>query len=371
MARSSVTVRRPATVGVQPGSLVPDPAAHAPTLHVFAYSPEECSEDKACDVDRVMEFVGTKPVIWIDVIGLGDVDLIARLGNAFGLHSLALEDVVNVHQRPKVEEFDDHIFIVLHMLVPGREPETEQISLFVGDGYVLSFQERRGDCLEPVRERLRHGKGRLRVQGSDYLVYALIDAVIDGYFPVLETYGEEIEILEDAIVAEPRREHIQHLHGVKRALVMLRRTVWPTRDLLNALIRDENPIVTEQTQLFLRDAYDHTIQLMDLVETYREIASGLVDVYLSSQGARMNEIMKVLTIIATIFIPLGFLAGLWGMNFDRSSPWNQPELGWRFGYVAALSIMAAVAGMLLWYFRRKGWLDTTNVDKPGNRGEGS
>jgi magnesium transporter len=260
------------------------------------------------------------------------------------------------------------------MLDMGLEPTTEQIALFVGSGFLISFQERAGDCLEPVRERLRHGHGRLRAEGADYLAYALIDGVIDAYFPMLEHYGEEVDALEDAVVAAPRSDQAARLYRVKRDLIMLRRAVWPTRDLLNAMLRDENPLLTSHTRLFLRDAYDHTVQLMDLVETYREITTGLLDVYLSSQSARMNEIMKFLTIIATIFIPLGFLASLWGMNFDRASPWNLPELGWRFGYPAAIAVMIAVGAGLLVYFRRKGWLNSgaDRVDDSNRRkGEGA
>ncbi len=275
----------------------------------------------------------------------------------FNLHGLALEDVVNVHQRPKVEEYADHAFIVTRMIQAGLPPTTEQVSMFLGEGFLLTFQERPGDCFDPVRARLRSSRGQIRDRQADYLAYALLDAVIDGYFPVLETLGERLEVLEDAVTAEPPEAEATQIHEIKRELLLLRRAVWPQREMVNALTRETSPYVTDQTRLYLRDCYDHTIQLMDIVETYREIATGLVDIYLSSVSTRLNEIMKVLTIIATIFIPLGFVAGLYGMNFDASaSPWNMPELRWYWGYPVALGVMAAAALGMLYYFYRKGWI---------------
>ncbi len=274
----------------------------------------------------------------------------------FGLHRLALEDVLNTHQRPKAEEFDDHIFFVTRMFRPDTAARTEQLSIFLGKDFVLSFQEEHGDCLEPVRERIRKGRGRVRDKRADYLCYVLLDAVVDDYFPVLERYGEKLEALEDEVITRSEPEQIGQLHDLKRELLTVRRSVWPHREMINAVIRDANPLIAEETQLYLRDVYDHTIQLMDIVETYREIASGLVDVYVSSVSAKLNEIMKVLTIISTIFIPLGFIASLYGMNFDRTSAWNMPELGWRFGYAFALLLMGGTVAGLLVYFRRKGWL---------------
>ena len=228
--------------------------------------------------------------------------------------------------------------------------------MVLGEGWVLTFQERAGDCFEPVRERLRHGKGRIRQTGADYLAYALLDAAIDGYFPLLETMGEAIETLEDSVVTDPDRRQVEQLHHIKRDLLVLRRAIWPLRELLGALLRDETSVITPATRPYLRDTYDHTVQLMDIVETYREIASGLLDVYLSSQSARLNEVMKVLTIIATIFMPMSFVASLYGMNFDTTHPFNMPELSWPFGYAFALFIMATIATGLLWWFKRKGWL---------------
>lgn len=348
--------RRGSPAGAPPGTLTVSPDAVAPKLRVFAYGKDDIEEVEVPDLDRIKALRAAQPVLWVDVTGLADIDLILRLGEIFGLNPLALEDVVNVHQRPKMEEFSDHIFAVVRMVRPGTGVDTEQLSLFFGADYVLSFQERPGDCFDPVRERLRRDRGRLRQQTPDYLAYTLIDSVIDAYFPALEHYGEEIEGLEDAVIATPERSQVERLHVIKRDLLLLRRAMWPMREMINSLIRDDTPLVSSQTRLYLRDAYDHSIQLMDIVETYREIATGLTDVYLTSMSARLNEVMKLLTIIATIFIPLSFLTGLWGMNFDRASPFNMPELGWRFGYPLALIVMIAIGAGLAWYFWRKGWL---------------
>lgn len=349
-------LRRRSKPGAAPGTLVADPDAHAAEINVMLYGPDALEEVRDCPPSDLAGLTHRAQVLWIDVTGLGDIAVIERIGQAFGLHSLSLEDVVNVHQRPKMEEFSDHIFAVVRMVRPGTGVDTEQLSLFFGADYVLSFQERPGDCFDPVRERLRRDRGRLRQQTPDYLAYTLIDSVIDAYFPALEHYGEEIEGLEDAVIATPERSQVERLHVIKRDLLLLRRAMWPMREMINSLIRDDTPLVSSQTRLYLRDAYDHSIQLMDIVETYREIATGLTDVYLTSMSARLNEVMKLLTIIATIFIPLSFLTGLWGMNFDRASPFNMPELGWRFGYPLALIVMIAIGAGLAWYFWRKGWL---------------
>lgn len=349
--------RRRTPPGAPPGTLVADPAAVGSAISLIGYDDDRIIERSDISVEDVRSIRGTIPIAWINVNGLADVELIEQLGEIFGLHGLALEDVVNVHQRPKIEEYMDHVFIVTRMGILEDEFETEQVSMFVGEDFVLTFQERPGDCFDPVRERLRHHKGRIRQSGKDYLVYALIDAVIDAYFPILEEYGERLESLEDAVVSRPDPDLVERVHEMKRNLLGMRRAIWPHREMINNLIRDETTLVSAQTRVYLRDCYDHAFQLMDIVETYREIASGLVDVYLSSMSTRLNEIMKVLTIIATIFIPLGFVASLYGMNFDRSvSPWNMPELGWRYGYPFVVFVMGAAAGLLLFYFWRRGWI---------------
>lgn len=343
--------------GSSPGLLVADPDSLPPVVRVIAYGPDEIVERTIADVGEVEAMIGRMPVTWINVDGLGDVETIERIGKMFGVHRLALEDVVRVHQRPKVEEYAQHIFIVLRIPQMDGRVDTEQLSVFLGANYALTFQERPGDCFDPVRERLRRHRGRIRESGCDYLTYALIDAVIDAYFPVLEAYGETIEDLEDVLTEHAGREIASQVHLVKRDLLTLRRAIWPLREMVNTLIRDRSPHITEPTAVYLRDCYDHAIQLLDIVETYRDIASGLLELYLSSVSTRLNEIMKVLTIIATIFIPLSFITGIYGMNFDReASPFNMPELGWQFGYPFALGLMAVVAFGLLYYFFRSGWM---------------
>jgi magnesium transporter len=260
--------------------------------------------------------------------------------------------VAHTHQRPKVEEYDQHTFIVLRMPQPDAERfETDQISIFLGSNYVLTFQEREGDCWGPIRERLRTARGRLRHTGADYLAYGLIDSLIDAYFPILERTGEEVERLEDELAERADVRLVARIHEVKRDLLGLRRLIWPLREMINTLIRDRSPRITEATQLYFRDCYDHAITLIDIVETYRDIAAGLHDLYLSSMSNRLNEVIKVLTIISTIFIPLSFIASVYGMNFEV-----MPELKWRWGYYLALGIMAGTAAILLSYFWRKGWI---------------
>jgi magnesium transporter len=353
--------RKRASVGAPPGTLVADPGSAPTTISIFGYDAKDLVEQHAANVVELGTAVRSHEITWINVNGLGDIPLIEAVGKLFGLHRLALEDVVNVHQRPKVEEFDDHLFIVTRMLPNPMASETEQVSMFLGKGYVLTFQEKPGDVFEPIRQRLRRHKGQIRDLGADYLAYTLLDAVIDGYFPALERRGEDIEHLEDLVVTRPQQNLVSIIHETKRDLLELRRAVWPQREMLNALIRQEDTFINGKTKIYLRDCYDHTIQLIDIIETYREICSGLVEIYLSSLSNRMNEIMKVLTIMATIFIPLSFIAGFYGMNFDpKASTWNMPELGWKFGYPYAIGLMVVVAAGLLFSFWRRGWIGTSN-----------
>lgn len=343
--------------GAMPGTLEVRHGAAASIIQLFCYSPDEIAEHEVSTAEEILAFRAEGKILWANVVGLADINLIQNLGEKFGLHRLALEDVNNVHQRPKAEEFEDHIFIVSRMLHLEHPSETEQVSMFMGSDFLLTFQEYPGDSFDGVRKRLRAGGNRIRSAPPDYLCYALLDAIIDGYFPVLEQYGEELEELEDAVVTEPKPEHVQLLHEKKRELLIMRRAIWPHREMINNLIRDEHSLILDSTRVYLRDCYDHVIQLMDIIETYREIASGLIDVYISSVGAKMNEIMKVLTIIATIFMPLGFLAGLYGMNFDpEASPWNMPELGLRYGYPVALLVMFLLAAGMVYCFWRIGWI---------------
>lgn len=354
---SLFSIQRRSEPGAPPGTLIPPSEAEASVIDVFSFDRDRCVEQKDVGIDAVAASQAREGVTWVNLTGLGDTDLIVKVADIFGLHKLALEDVMNVHQRPKVEEFEDHLFIVVRMIAAPESTETEQVSIFLGTNFVLSIQETAGDCFDPVRARIRRSTGRLRSSSADYLAYALIDATIDGYFPVLEGLGEELEQLEDAIVANPQPALVRDLHNLKRLFLSLRRAIWPHRELLSMLSREEHVLLERETRLYFRDCYDHTIQLMDIVETYREIASGLMDVHISSVSARLNEIMKVLTIIATLFMPLGFIASLYGMNFDRSvSAWNMPELGWRLGYPFALMLMGGCAAGLIIYFWRSGWL---------------
>lgn len=348
--------RRRAPLGAPPGTLVPDPTAAPPVVRLMAYDGETLIERQGLDLDELRSFCGRHKVTWIDVEGLADLELIQRLGGLFGLHGLELEDVVNVDQRPKLEEHDDHLFIIARTGRQGPPLETEQISMFLGRDYLLTFQSRHGDTFEPVRERIRRARGRVREMGPDYLAYALLDIATDAWFPVLEALGERIEALEGEALERPSPDLVPRVHGLKRELLTLRRAVWPQREMLHALQRDELPFVGERTRVYLRDCYDHAIQLLDMTETFREIAADLLDIYLSSLNARTNEAMRVLTVIATLFMPLTFIAGVYGMNFDRASPWNMPELGWAFGYLFSLALMAGTAAGLLFWFRRKGWL---------------
>ncbi|MBI5575537.1 MAG: magnesium/cobalt transporter CorA [Deltaproteobacteria bacterium] len=294
-------------------------------------------------------------VLWIDVRGLSDPSAVRAIGERFGFHPLALEDVLNVPQRPKVELYEGNLLIVLREV---RYPESpEQVSIFLGERVVVTFQERPGDCFEPIRERIRKGTGFIRNEGADFLAYALCDAVIDAYFPSLEKLGDEVEELEERVIRHPVPETLREIHRVKKRILEIRRAVWPARDAMNELLREESPLVRQETKVFLRDCYDHTVQVMDMVETHRETASGIVDEYMSSVSNRMNEIMKVLTVIATIFIPLTFVVGIYGMNFDpQASPYNMPELHWKYGYPVVLFVMGAIAAGMLYYFRRKKWL---------------
>jgi magnesium transporter len=301
-------------------------------------------------------------MLWVDVDGLGDADTVRSLGEIFNLHPLALEDVLHVFQRPKLEQYGEHYFLVARMASLNDHLETEQLSIFLGKDFVLTFQDSLpGDCLDPVRNRIRKSLGRIRQYGPDHLVYALLDAVVDSHFPVLEHYGERLDVLEDRILEAATTRSISQVHTIKRDLLTLRRAIWPLRDALHSLLRDDIPMVTEETRVYLRDCYDHTVRLIEMIETYRELCADLVDLYLSSVNNRMSEVMKVLTVFSSIFIPLTFIVGVYGMNFDTSvSRWNMPELLWPFGYPLVLAFMLAVAVAFLVFFHRKGWLAPMN-----------
>ena len=351
--------KRVAKPGTAPGTLEPpaERRVEKVQLEVIDYGPDRLEERQVAAVEELFPYRDRPGIAWINVVGLHDVELLRRLGEHYGLHPLALEDVLNVDHRPKHEDHDSHHFVVMKQIHMNAALATEQISLFLGAGWVLTFQEAPEDVFDPVRERIRRGKGRIRTGGADYLAYALVDALVDQLFPVLERYGERIEALEDALIENPREAMLAQIHAIKRELLVLRRTAWPHREVVTSLEREEPPLIRAETRVFLRDCYDHTIQIMDMLETYRDLASGLMDLYLSSVSNRMNEVMKVLTVMASIFIPLTFLAGIYGMNFDPDAgPWNMPELGWRWGYPAFWGLILGLGGGLVWYFKRKGWL---------------
>jgi magnesium transporter len=351
--RSKVIGKRYHRPGTAPGTLrAPDTPITGPVrVTVMDYSAERLVEREIHTAEELAPYRETPTVTWINVEGLQDVAFLEALGKIFEFHPLALEDVLNCGQRPKLEDYGKYHFLVMKsLLLRGEDLDTEQISFFLAGNYIITLQEVPGDSFEAVRERIRHGKGQIRRMGSDYLLYALVDALIDEFFPVLESFGERIEELEDEVIGSPDPETLNEIHRVKRELLLLRRVAFPEREVINALQRDEAHLIRPEIRVFLRDCYDHIIQVLDMVETYRDLAGGMLDVYLSSTSNRLNEVMKVLTIISTIFIPLNFIAGLYGMNFH-----NMPELGSRYGYPIVLAVMATTAGGLVLYFKRKGW----------------
>lgn len=355
--------------GSLPGTLVIEPDAPVPVIVLIDYNEEKAVRLQIEKPEDCEPYLETDSVSWVDVKGLGSEDVLQRLGHVFDLHPLVLEDVVNVPQRPKVEEYDDQILMVARMMVlkeSGRGFYSEQVSFILGKHYLLTVQEEpEHDCFGMVRDRIRMAKGSIRKRKADYLAYTLLDAIIDGFFPILEVYGEEIEDLEVEVVESPTRQTLEKIHKLKRELITLRRSIWPLRDAINSLIRDSsNELICDEVRIYLRDCYDHTVQVLDMVETYRELASSLMDVYLSSVSNKMNEIMKVLTVISTIFIPLTFVAGIYGMNFNPDqSPWNMPELNWYWGYPFCWAVMLAIAFSLIYFFKRKGWFENISTLK--------
>jgi magnesium transporter len=347
--------------GTLPGTLIIDEDAEFPTIVLFDYNQTNFIRKQMATPEECLNYLDTESVSWVDVQGLGNKDILQRLGKVFELHPLVLEDVVNMAERPKIEDYEDQLVIIARMVVPKEDTcgfYSEQVSFVLGKHYLLTVQEEpEHDCFESVRMRIDKGKGIIRKQGSDYLAYALLDAIVDGFFPVLELYGERIEELEEEVILKPTPQTLQKIYQVRRELLQLRRSIWPQRDAINTLIRDGSELISEEVRIYLRDCYDHAVQVMDMVETYRELASGLMDVYLSSVSNKMNEIMKLLTVVSAIFIPLTFVAGIYGMNFNtEKSPLNMPELNWYWGYPACLALMAAIAVTLLILFKRRGWL---------------
>lgn len=346
--------------GTLPGALnIPDDAL--PTeLVLIDYSPGSIHSHR---IEHPSECRGlTRPdtVTWLDARGLGTESTLLQLSQTFHLHPLMLEDVVNVPHRPKIDFYDGQLLIVMQMVRPkdtGSGVSSEQVSFVLGKEFLVTFQEEpEWDSFEPVRDRIRRGTGTIRAQGADYLAYALLDTIVDSFFPVLEVIGETLEELEDEVVENPTRATIERIHRLRRGLMKLRRYIWPQRSVINSLIRDSGDLISQEVRVYLQDVYDHIVQVVDILESYREIASSLMDVYLSSVGNRMNEVMKLLTVISSIFIPLTFIAGLYGMNFNpQASPFNMPELDWYWGYVICLGVMAMIAALQIYYFWRRGW----------------
>ncbi|MBD2677150.1 MULTISPECIES: magnesium/cobalt transporter CorA [Nostoc] len=350
--------------GTVPGTIFIDADAPPPIIFLIDYCQTNFIREQIATPEECIPYLEMESVSWVDVQGLGSQDILQRLGRVFDLHPLVLEDVVNVPERPKTEDYEDQLLFISRMVVPKEKTcgfYSEQVSLILGKNYLLTVQEEpEHDCFEPVRSRIEKGKGIIRTQKADYLAYALLDAIIDGYFPVLELYGERIEELEEEVIVKPTPQTLQSIYQIRRELLQLRRAIWPQRDAINSLIRDGSDLVSEDVRIYLRDCYDHAVQVMDMVETYRELASGLMDVYLSAVSNKMNEIMKVLTVVSSIFIPLTFVAGIYGMNFNtEKSPYNMPELNWYWGYPMCWALMLAIALGLVCFFWQRGWLQNS------------
>ncbi|PSB01619.1 magnesium/cobalt transporter CorA [Merismopedia glauca] len=346
--------------GAIPGTLDLEPDAPPPEIILIDYNEHNAERFTLNSPQECGAYLDTESVSWVDVLGLGNQETWRELGKIFELHPLIQEDVVNVPQRPKVEEYENQLVLIALMVIlkPNHQGfHREQVSFVLGKNYLLTVQEEpEQDCFDSVRDRIRFNKGIIRKQGPDYLAYTLLDSIIDGYFPVLEAYGEQIEDLEDEVVTNPTPRTLDKIYRIKRQLLNLRRAIWPQRDAINSLIRDGNDLITHEVQIYLRDCYDHTVQVIDMVETYRELTSGLMDVYLSSISNRMNEIMKLLTVISSIFIPLTFIAGIYGMNFNTDkSRWNMPELNWDYGYLFCWGLMIVIAASLVFFFWKRGW----------------
>ncbi|RXA17418.1 magnesium/cobalt transporter CorA [Methanosarcina sp. MSH10X1] len=349
--------RRGSKTGLAPGTLihVGEKKVERVVIRLLAYNSERLIERELETIEECIELKGHPELnLWINVDGLDRVDIIEKLGTYFNIHPLTLEDVLNTGQRPKTEDYESYIYTVLKMMLLDTDREeiiVDQISIIIGPNYILSFQERQGDVFDPVRERFGNPASRLRKNGVDYLAYSLIDSVVDNYFLILEHFGDEIEYLEEGLVIQPKPETLKTIQKYKRDMITLRKSVWPLRELISGLQRVESDLIKETTRIYLRDIYDHTIQVIDSVEDFRDILSSMVDIYLSSVSYRMNDVMKVLTVIATIFIPLTFVAGVYGMNFKY-----MPELEWRWGYPAVMLGMTLLGVSMFLYFKKRRWV---------------
>ncbi|MBD3867240.1 MAG: magnesium/cobalt transporter CorA [Acidobacteria bacterium] len=340
-------------VGSRPGTLVIDSAAQAPTIRLMTYTNSDLAEHAVAGVDELQALIPAEGVSWIDVHGLGDLHTLETLGKLFSIHPLALEDVVHVPTRPKAEAYEHNLLIITRMIrVSGDcDVDSEQFSILVGSNYVLTLQEWDGDVLEPVRQRLRAGRGIIRSAGAGYLGYAILDTIVDAYYPVIEVVADRLEQMEERVMTDPSPKTLRELNRLKNVLIRIRRSVAPQREAVNSLVRDENDFLNDTTRLYLRDTYDHCVSSSEAVENSREFVNGLMNTYLTVISNRMNEVMKTLTILMSIFVPVTFMAGLYGMNFD-----SMPELHWKWSYPVLLLAMLMVAGGMLLYFRRLGWI---------------
>lgn len=353
------TRKRSAKAGLPPGTPVHiGKKSESTKIKIMDYDAENLVETEVKKPEECVPFKkDKKTATWIRIYGLRDVKFLEEFGRQFGLHPLVVEDILDTEQRPKMEDYEDYLYIVLKMLTfneKQKKVETEQMSLVLGPNFVVSFQENEGAIFDRIKGWIRAGKGRIRKRGADFLAYAMLDAIVDNYFLILEKLGERVESLEDSLIKEPSPRTIQAIHKLKREMIVLRKSVWPLREVVNGLEREsrsKSPLIRKETSIYLRDVYDHTIQVIDNIETSRDIVSGMVDIYLSSVSNRLNEVMKMLTIIGTIFIPLTFITGLYGMNFRY-----MPELEHPIGYFAVLAVMAILAILMLIYFRKKKWL---------------
>jgi magnesium transporter len=349
------TKKRSQKAGLPPGTLVHigERLAEKSKIIAINYGEEEFSKVEVKTPDECASLKGKTNVCWINVTGIHEGETIEKIGQLFNLHPLLLEDIMNTDQRPKMESYDDYLFVVLKILFYDEKDKsaiTEQISIVLGPDYALSFQERESNIFNPLLEHLKNGKGRIRKMGADYLIYSLIDMIIDNYFIILEKLGERVDDLEVQLITSPQTETLKSIQKLKREMIFLRRSVWPLREVINSMERGESPLIQSTTYVYLRDIYDHTIQAIDTIETYRDMLSGMLDIYLSSVSYRLNEVMKVLTIVATIFIPLTFIVGLYGMNFEY-----MPELKSPWGYPSVLLLMLIISLSMLYYFKRKKW----------------
>ncbi len=348
--------KRSKKAGLPPGTLVHigEKKAEKLKITVMDYDEEHFQEREIKAIEECFAFKDAPTVTWINIDGLHQIEILEKLGECYGFHPLVLEDILNTDQRPKMEDYGDYLYIVLRMLNyndKSSEIETEQVSLILGPNFVFSFQESQSDVFNPVRERIRSGKGRIRTMGGDYLAYALLDLIVDNYFVIMEKLGETIEFLEEKLVTRPVPETLQTIHQLKRELIFLRKAVWPLREVIGGLERGELALIKETSRVYLRDVYDHAIQVIDTIETFRDMISGMLDIYLSSVSNRLNSVMKVLTIIATIFMPLTFLAGIYGMNFKYF-----PEVEWRWSYPVFWLVVVLISVSMLLYFKKKNWL---------------